>query len=379
MALVSATSNRGLTVRYVNLMRSSFYPGTSYGAYSGYMPNLRTRPPYSGQYANGAQPAGLICGLDDGELLHPAQMFSIEGWGWEVTKTEDPANMGHDPAWIDPNTPWVYAPYVPAVYAAIRQGAGAEQYIYSGSSGANGWVAGVFEADMLGTPHPMPYTGATYQIDGPNAPDAYWTGRALWPNGTYAGIFGRQLYFSHSTYLQPGTTYTIRIRAGRGCSTPDNGDTNPAIPYSDESFTFTTDSALPSLVVPSSMAWSEPGYLAPLIPNLYVPPVNNPPVVSNVAPAVGTALAPSDRVTFDVTDDSGVFRRIQLKAEYFSGAVLALRELIWDGATFDPRFLGSTVTAIAGGWHFDLVRSGGWPSAPSVTPYAIDQLGLENA
>jgi len=107
----------------------------------------------------------------------------------------------------------------------------------------------------------------------------------------------------------------------------------------------------------------------------YIPPVLVPPLVSGVSPSIGTPLTHHQVVSFDVTDD-GDFRAILLTAS-FDGA--AAPEVVYDGTTFSDLYVtGSTTTAISGGFRFALIRAGGWPSAPTITPYAFDTTGQEN-
>jgi hypothetical protein len=81
-------------------------------------------------------------------------------------------------------------------------------------------------------------------------------------------------------------------------------------------------------------------------------------------------------VSFDVTDDSGLFREILIAAR-FEG--FPVQELVFNGSAFTPPYAAeSSRVAIDGGFHFVVSRRDGWPAAPSITPYAIDQLGWEN-
>lgn len=111
------------------------------------------------------------------------------------------------------------------------------------------------------------------------------------------------------------------------------------------------------------------------IPPEYVPPVPTAPYVTNVVPSLVTPLFPHEAVSFDVLDPDG-FRRILVWAS-FVGQLAP--ELIYDGQTFTTLYAaGSTVSPITDGFHFVLLRTGGWPSAPTITPYAFDTTGQEN-
>lgn len=101
------------------------------------------------------------------------------------------------------------------------------------------------------------------------------------------------------------------------------------------------------------------------------------PTISNITPPAGTLLRSDTHISLDVTDADSAFRRIILTIK-FDGADAP--EVIYDGTDFSTAYLaGSTRTAIPNGLHFDLVREGGWPAAPTFTPFAIDVTGLENA
>jgi hypothetical protein len=100
-----------------------------------------------------------------------------------------------------------------------------------------------------------------------------------------------------------------------------------------------------------------------------------PPLVSNVSPPTGTPIARSAPVFFDVTDDSGLFRRIIVTASFEDGAV----DVVHDGDGFAARYnQGSTRGLVTNGYHYRVQRSGGWPFAPTIRAYAIDQSGNEN-
>jgi hypothetical protein len=103
-----------------------------------------------------------------------------------------------------------------------------------------------------------------------------------------------------------------------------------------------------------------------------------PPTIASVYPAAGTPIYPNTPISFQVLDDSGVFALIMLTASFAGSTIL---EVVYDGTAFGPMYTGVTnlKTATAGGYTFTILRDGGWPSAPSITPIAIDSLGAENA
>jgi hypothetical protein len=99
----------------------------------------------------------------------------------------------------------------------------------------------------------------------------------------------------------------------------------------------------------------------------------SPPVVDNFSPPNGTEIEAADPLFFDVTDDSGLFRRV---------LVLVLQEGRWEAAYDGDSFLepydqSSEVTNIAGGFRFQLRRDIGWVGTVTVRIFAIDQSGNE--
>jgi hypothetical protein len=106
-----------------------------------------------------------------------------------------------------------------------------------------------------------------------------------------------------------------------------------------------------------------------------VEPDTTKPVVSNFSPASGSTITKATKVSFDVTDDAGVFRRIII---VFSFAGVSIVEIVHDGQTFrGPYTNGSVRTPIDSGYHYVLGRIGGWPGSPTIEVYAIDTSGNE--
>jgi hypothetical protein len=98
------------------------------------------------------------------------------------------------------------------------------------------------------------------------------------------------------------------------------------------------------------------------------------PTIGSIVPAPGTAIASTDPLQFDVTDNSGAFRRILI------AVVLAgVTELAHDGNSFLGNYAGGACsrTAISGGFRFVVLRDGGWPSSPTIRVFAVDQSGNE--
>lgn len=99
------------------------------------------------------------------------------------------------------------------------------------------------------------------------------------------------------------------------------------------------------------------------------PPDTTAPVVANFSPAPGSTIARVTAVEFDVTDETGL-ALLDIKVLYSDTGE---KEVAFDEDGFSARFSGkSTKTAITGGWHFKLVRAGGWPSPPTIKVRPID-------
>lgn len=98
------------------------------------------------------------------------------------------------------------------------------------------------------------------------------------------------------------------------------------------------------------------------------------PSVVMVAPAVPGDVAPTDSLTFDVTDNA--LRKVLVMAKFIA---TGLWEVIYDGDGFSPSFSGSsTRTAIVNGFRFVAIRAGGWPAgAFKLKVVAFDTSGNE--
>lgn len=103
-----------------------------------------------------------------------------------------------------------------------------------------------------------------------------------------------------------------------------------------------------------------------------------PPSLTNFSPAFGNPIASTQVISFDVTDNSGFTRLIILHAGF---PTLVGTEVIHDGETFSARNysnISNTRTPITGGFHYTILRDGGWPSTLTLYPFAVDQSGNEN-
>jgi hypothetical protein len=100
------------------------------------------------------------------------------------------------------------------------------------------------------------------------------------------------------------------------------------------------------------------------------------PSVTNVAPTPGSAIGRSDPIFFDVTDDKSALRRVIIAAKFADGTY----EVVHDGDVFADGYKNLSIReVIAGGWHFRIRRSAGWPSGPTIVPFGFDTSGNELA
>jgi hypothetical protein len=98
------------------------------------------------------------------------------------------------------------------------------------------------------------------------------------------------------------------------------------------------------------------------------------PVVGNYSPPPLTEIAATDPLFFDVTDDSGLFRRILVVVAYPDNTA----EFVHDDVSFLAPFDAfSTRVPIANGWHYRLRRRGGWPKSPTIRAFVYDRNGNE--
>lgn len=104
----------------------------------------------------------------------------------------------------------------------------------------------------------------------------------------------------------------------------------------------------------------------------------DPPEVAIVSPAPGSSIDGDDLLVFDVTVPVGsAFRRIIVAINYPG---YRTTELVHDGDAFTvPYQDASTREVIANGYRFSVRRSPVWPASPTLTVYAFDTSGGENA
>jgi len=98
------------------------------------------------------------------------------------------------------------------------------------------------------------------------------------------------------------------------------------------------------------------------------------PVISNPQPTPGTPIAIAQPVSVDVTDDTGLFRRILLGVEL--GGII---ELCWDGDAWIGNYSTPACerVPITNGFRFTVLRTGGWTASPTLRVFAFDRGGNE--
>lgn len=90
-----------------------------------------------------------------------------------------------------------------------------------------------------------------------------------------------------------------------------------------------------------------------------------PPLLSNVDPPPGSGIYAATVLSFDITDNRDL-RLVEIQIDQ------ATREVVHDGNIFLYPYLNSSRTGITSGYHFEIVRSGGWIKPPIVHLRAFD-------
>jgi hypothetical protein len=132
-----------------------------------------------------------------------------------------------------------------------------------------------------------------------------------------------------------------------------------------------------SILRESPLRHVSPGYevLAPKLILPETPADTTAPSVANFTPASGSAISRTTPIAFDVTDDSGQFRRIFVVATF---AATGACEVIHDGERFRGFYAAnSSRMLIAQGFRYTVARTGGWPAAPIIQTFAMDASGNE--
>jgi hypothetical protein len=124
-------------------------------------------------------------------------------------------------------------------------------------------------------------------------------------------------------------------------------------------------------LIPVAAVASDPWYLFSGSPPV---PDTTPPVVSGYSPTVGTPIAATTPLVFDVTEETSI-RRILVTVEIPAGRG---HEVAHDGDAFTATYAsGSTRAPISGGYRYTLLRRGGWSAAPTIHVFAFDSAGNE--
>ena len=106
-------------------------------------------------------------------------------------------------------------------------------------------------------------------------------------------------------------------------------------------------------------------------------PHSEDPVVSNVSPAAASAIHPSSFISFDVTDDNNAFAELLIIANFPS---LNILEVVYMDGVFSANYQTlSSRNPIANGFHYSVLRTGGWPASPTFIVKAIDTHGNVNS
>lgn len=101
------------------------------------------------------------------------------------------------------------------------------------------------------------------------------------------------------------------------------------------------------------------------------------PLISAISPPVGSAIGRQTPISLTVTGPAPL-RRVVVMASFPSTG----KELVYDGEAFAVPYDNPTTGAasVAGGIQFTVLRTGGWPEAPTLYPVAVDVVGAsENA
>lgn len=89
------------------------------------------------------------------------------------------------------------------------------------------------------------------------------------------------------------------------------------------------------------------------------------PRITDISPPPGTTIFPLTEISFNVTDNNGLFL-VELQVDQ------GQREVVHDGDSFLYPYLHCTRVAIVGGYYFQIRRTGGWRKPPTFHLRALD-------
>jgi hypothetical protein len=101
-----------------------------------------------------------------------------------------------------------------------------------------------------------------------------------------------------------------------------------------------------------------------------------PPVIKNISPSITFDVDPATPISFDVVSDAGLSSTMILcLPTMFVDQASGAPELVHNGTTFSPLYLKhSTRTAISHGFHYVVLRDGGWPTPPVLGLYVANNV-----
>lgn len=100
------------------------------------------------------------------------------------------------------------------------------------------------------------------------------------------------------------------------------------------------------------------------------------PTVENVIPSTGSNIQPGQIIQFDVTT-TNMLKRVFVLIKFNS---LNIYEVCHDGTAFAPNYnnVNCMRNIITNGYRYTILRSGGWPDAPTIVADAFDTSGGED-
>jgi hypothetical protein len=98
------------------------------------------------------------------------------------------------------------------------------------------------------------------------------------------------------------------------------------------------------------------------------------PTIGAFDPPQGSTIDENTPVYFEVTDNLGQLGRVFVVAVFDDG----VEEVVHDGVNFRGYYqVGCSRVIVTDGWGYTVLRSGGWPSSPTIRVFAVDAEGNE--